>query len=136
MCYVISLSFALCSFKAVKPLAIKATIECQSYRPFSSGSLSVTPPVANLQNIHSSFQYTSAKRRRGAVELLRIDRLCDYRSKKREKVKRKSGHCHSRSLSSTFTNCIKGRLVKTMLQRKIIYYSSFELALLGWTGAP
>lgn len=35
------------------------------------------------------------------------------------KEEKKSGHCHSRSLSSAFTNCIKAMLVKMMSQRKM-----------------
>lgn len=48
-------------------MAIKATTQCQTYWPFSSGSLSVTPPVANLQT--STAAFNTLQRRGGGEQL-------------------------------------------------------------------
>lgn len=94
LCYVIFFPLAPSSFKAVNPY--KGEHSVSNELPLQLWIPQRPTPCGYTPNVHRSFQYTWAEGRRGAVDLLHIDSAI---TGAREK-KKKSGHCHSWSLSS------------------------------------
>lgn len=112
LCYVISLCFAPSSFKAVNPYKDQHSVLCC---PASSGAQSVLLPVAS----ELSVQFSGGEEgTRGALDLLHIDRKCDYRCGEKGGKNQATVTPDHYPLSAAFTNCIKGRLVKMMLQNE------------------
>lgn len=86
--------------------------------PFGSGAGSAPPPprLTSTEAFHTLQPKGGGG---GSVDLLHIDRQCDYRRKRKGKKKNQATVTPDHYPQSTaFTNRIKGRLVKMMLQRK------------------